>query len=130
MSEPVKVITREFRPATDSGMIFSTWRNSAYYGTSPPPRESGADFFRNLTKRINELLWDATVRIACLQDDHNIIIGYSVCTGDHLEWVYVKPAYRECGIAKELVPSTVLTYTKQETKIGHAILANRKAKEN
>jgi GNAT superfamily N-acetyltransferase len=130
MSAEVRVVCRPFDAKTDSGFVYSSWRNSAFYGASPPLREDAATFFHKQTEWIAHTLWDAKVHIACLEDSPNTIVGYSVVTGDHLDWVYVKPDYREKGIATMLIPPKVTSYTSFTTKIGRAILKKRQVKEN
>lgn len=130
MDEPVIIVSREFDPKKDSPFVFSSWRNAAYYSASPARVEPPAEFFKMMTERIARTLFDAKVRIAGVKGDPDTIIGYSVVTGKHLDWVYVKPSFRECGVASSLVPTGIETYTSDLTKIGRAILDKRKAKEN
>lgn len=126
----VTVVIREYDPKMDNACIFTTWRNSAYYGASPPHRGSGSEWFKAKTEEIAKLLWEAKVRIACIEESPDVILGYSVSTGTHLDWVYVKPNYRERGIGTLLVPVNIASYPNETTKIGRAILDGKKNKEN
>lgn len=47
-----------------------------------------------------------TIKIACLKDEPDTIIGYSILTADYqgITWVYVKKKWRRNGIAKSLLP--------------------------
>lgn len=131
----VKVILRSFHPDLDNACIYSTWRNSAFFGV--PRRTSEAKalaektriaFFKKMTKEIRDILRLATVRIACLEEDPGMIVGYSVSTGTHLDWIYVKVEYRLKGIGRMLMPKDTTTVTAHITKIGEAILENHKFK--
>ena len=125
--ETAKVVIRQFNPNTDSAMVYSTWRNSAYYGV--PRRTNDAKlFFKNMTRAIREILKTAQVRVACLDDDPLFIVGYAVFTGIHLDWVYVKADYRKKGVGTLLVPKNVETVTSYETKIGKFIIEKKKLK--
>lgn len=135
MDEPnsideVKVILRLLRE-DDLACIYSTWRNSAYFGMEK--KERNADrFFKKQTAIISQTLSDALVRIACLEEDPNMIIGYAVSTGDHLDWIYVKVEYRNKGIGTMLFPKNIKTVTPRQTKIGSVITKKKKLniKEN
>lgn len=121
--EEVEVILRSMSE-DDLPCIYSTWRNSAYFGMEK--REQNADkFFKKQTANISQVLSDALVRIACLKDDPNMIIGYSVSTGDHLDWIYVKVEFRNKGIGRLLFPKNIKTVTTRQTKIG-AVIARKK----
>lgn len=58
------------------------------------------------------------IKIACLNEDPDVILGYSVMEGDHtLHFVFIKEIWRKMGIAKQLVPKSVVT-TTHLTKVG------------
>lgn len=135
VSGDVNIVLRTYHPESDEGFIYSTWRNSSYYGSGV--HQGGADkFFKKQTAKIKQILKDALIFIACLEDDPMTIIGYSVTTGTHLDWIYVKPGEDDCfrkkGIATMLMPKTIQTVTHQLTKIGREIVIkkNLKTKEN
>lgn len=123
----VSIVVRDFYPDWDSACIYATWRNSAYYGV-PRGTECPKGFFSNLTQKIKEILKTAKVRIACLSDDPSIIIGYSVVSGTHLDWIYVKTEYRHMGIGKMLFPKDIETVTDHFTKIGRVIAEKKNLK--
>lgn len=125
----VNVIMRPFNPAQDQAFIYTTWRNGVYYGPNNLREKDSKPVFKELTAKIRDILSKATVKIACLEGSHFVIIGYVVYTGTHLDWVYVKEDYRQKGIASLLVPKEIETVTSTLTKIGKAILEKKK-KEN
>lgn len=65
------------------------------------------------------------IKIMCLKSDLDIIIGFSVTEIRQnqviLHWVYVKPDWRDNGLAAMLV-SPEVTHTTHLTKTGRAIL--------
>lgn len=126
MDESLEIIIRDFNPETDSGMVYSSWRNGSFYGREQD--EEPATFFRKKTKEIKEILRNAAVRVACIKSEPDIIIGYSVFTGTHLDWIFVKINYRRQGIATLLFPKTTETVTSDVTKIGDAIIQKKKLK--
>lgn len=133
MSEQVKVIVRDFRPKEDEAMIYSTWRNSAFYGASATAeqkrfQEDPKIFFRRLTATIRDTLRGALVLIACVEDAPEVILGYSVSTGSHLDWIYVKLEFRGKGIGAALMPKSIETVTANLTKIGATIVEKKKLK--
>jgi hypothetical protein len=90
----------------DMNFIYSTWLKGLRYGN---------DWFSFITKeayftfyhRIIELILNkphVIIQIACLKEDPDVILGYSVYEGFVLHWVFVKSAWRKIGIAKDLVP--------------------------
>jgi len=123
----VSIVTRDFYPDLDSACIYATWRNSAYYGV-PRGTECPKGFFSDLTQKIKEILPAASVKVACLKEDPATIIGYSVATGTHLEWIYVKVDYRHMGIGKMLFPKNIETVTDHFTKIGRVIAQKKNLK--
>ncbi len=125
--DSVKIVLRAFIPESDSACIFTTWRNSAYYG-SGGHGESANRFFKKHTAVMKDILRVASVRIACLEDHPDTIIGYSVYTGNHLDWIYVKVDFRCKGIGSLLMPKNIESVTDPVTKIGHAIFEKKKLK--
>jgi hypothetical protein len=114
----------------DEPFIYSTWRNGLFYGSlnkeNFPPAEQ---FFREYTARIKQILAlpkdFLDIRVACIQDAPEVIIGYAVFTGDlHLEWVYVKDQFRGKGVARFLTVRTK-TVSPELTKSGAAIVKKK-----
>lgn len=128
----VKIVIRDFDQQRDEACIYSTWRNSAYYTASKLPDGDPKAFFSRVSKIIKTILETAKVRIACLLDSPQTIIGYSVSTGDHLNWIYVKESYRNIGVATMLWPKEIKTVTCYMTKMGAKIADKKKIeiKEN
>jgi len=113
-----KVVLRAFDPITDAAIIYSTWRHALW--SSDRRDDESERFYRAETKAIKRILPVAQVRIACLSDDASIIIGYSVMTGRNLEFVFVKPDFRQKGIG-ELLTRGFKTYSEPRTTLGRAI---------
>lgn len=68
---------------------------------------------------------DVYVRVCCLREDPDVILGYAICEGDHiLHYVHVKEAWRKFGIATSLLPKKfdVITFV---TLIGFIIVTKK-----
>lgn len=54
------------------------------------------------------------VKVACLKEDQDVILGYSILSADFqtLHWVFVKSAFRKQGIARMILPQypSVITH--------------------
>jgi hypothetical protein len=124
--ETTKVIVRRMDPIKDAPLIYSSWRNSIWYDEERDER-LGSQFFSLMTSRIkNHLRHQQTeVRIACLSDDLDFIIGYSVFSGTKLLWVYIKIRYRNKGIGK-LLTQGLRTVATPMTKTGRNIVSKKK----
>jgi len=59
----------------------------------------------------------ATVRLAALSDDNDVVLGFSVIEGPVLHYVHVPRAYRKQGIGRLLVPNEIKWFT-HITKLG------------
>jgi hypothetical protein len=123
--KPATIVLRKFDPEGDSGFIYASWRNALWFDDKIRDERLAHSFFSKASKAIKAVLAYPTlsVRIACLQDDHNLIVGYSVLVGDHMDWIYVKIDYRNKGIGR-LLSRGVKTYSDPQTTIGKAILAS------
>lgn len=85
--------------------------NGLYYGDSWFSQTNKKDFMAGYGK-VGEFFTispSVTILVACLTEDPNIILGYSIFSADEttLHWVYMKKKWRKLGIAKAMVPSTI-----------------------
>lgn len=124
--DTASVIIRPFNKEEDQAMIYSTWRNSSYYSAVKRPEGIARKVFKQKSIDINTILNNATIRIACLEDSPLTIIGYSISSGDHLNWIYVKDDYRRKGIATLLLPKNIKTVTEELTQIGKYLTDKKK----
>jgi hypothetical protein len=60
------------------------------------------------------------IRVACLESDPDVILGFSVAQNNVLHFVFVKPQWRKIGIAKMLVPEGIDTVSGF-TRVGDVI---------
>lgn len=68
---------------------------------------------------LEKVMQYVTVKVACLKEDPSIILGYVVLSPDQttLHWVFTKKSWRNIGIAKSLVPTSIKKVTHL-TKLG------------
>lgn len=121
------VIIRNYKEDSDAPFLFATWRKSIWFENKNNTDSIDPIFFRLKTKQIKLILENphCNVKIACLNDDHDQIVGYSVMIGSEIKFVYVKIEYRKQGIAKLLTRGFIFV-SKPETKIGASIVRNHK----
>lgn len=109
------ISVRDAVPADDS-FILSTWLKRLYHDNDEKSyigEMNSDDFYLNYEKVIKYILKKPAVwvRIACLKDDPDVIVGYAVIEKNILHWVYTKKGWRELGIAKKLVPPYITHFT-------------------
>lgn len=130
----------EIRPMaeTDLPFIYSTWIHAIYNGNrwdknmlihKGPPFDFYSEmdepiFHENYRKVIERLMRRSSVKVACLKEDNDVILGWSCSEPEVLHFVFVKDAWRRMGIAKDLVPGNIqfithLTKIGQYAKKGH-----------
>lgn len=128
MSEAA-VTVRQYDSERDAAMLFSTWRNALWFDMANRDETKNHKFFRDCTRLIKTILAheDAAVRVACLSDDPNLILGVSVVNKDNLIWIYVKADYRGRGIAT-LLAKGISTVSNPSTRIGKAIVKKKELK--
>lgn len=126
MNKTDLIATRDATPA-DSGFIFATWLRGLRYGNSWFELIESVVYFKVYHDFIESILNRPTtvIKIACLKDDPEVILGYSVYSGTSLHWVFVKKAWRSIGIARSLVPTNTTTVTHM-TNVGLSILKKHK----
>ena len=77
-------------------------------------------FFQKYKLIIQLLLERADVKVACLEEDPDVALGYCVSRGHCLDWIFVKKAWRRLGIAKALV-SPDINRCSHLTKLGRTL---------
>lgn len=95
----------------DGPFIYSTWLRGLYYGNDWFRKIDKTSFFDKYRIVVNNLLTRSTVRVACLEDDQDVIVAYVVYSGNCLHWVYVKKDWRKLGIATALIPDSIEVVT-------------------
>lgn len=117
---------------SDKNLILSTFLKGLYYGYGEenPPSIWGHDvdkrIFMDNYKKVAAAFLDSpkvTIAVACLPDDPDTILGYSILgtSGSVLHWVFVKSVWRNKSIAKTLVPASITTVTHL-SKLGKELL--------
>lgn len=131
-----KVIVRPFNESQDAGFLFSSWPKGVYHSSAHHIELHKEEFFRIFYDYVKEMIASADISIACMSDDHDTIIGYSVIYECELQWIYVKELFRRHGIATLLVKNQIIDGFNEQnlTKAGLAIIRkhpelNQKEKE-
>lgn len=101
----------------------ATWLRGLYYGESWFSSIDKRIFMTNYKQFLEAILAKSDIKVACLCDDKDIILGYSVLSKANptLHWLFVKSAFRKQGIGKSLVP-TEITYVSHLTELGKNLL--------
>jgi hypothetical protein len=120
------ITTRGYLPE-DRSFILACWLRGLYYGNTFFSEIPKNIFMEHYHQVLEKFLDNPNVNIAvsCLKDDPQVILGYSVsrvsAQGDGiLDWVFVKTAWRNIGIAKSLVPNN-FKWASHTTKLGRAL---------
>ena len=97
----------------DRNFILATFLRGLYYGDSWFSIIPKQVFMENYKKVIIALLKIRLVKVACLKEDPDVILGYCIMTPDQttVDWVFVKSAWRKQGIGSHLIPHSVATFT-------------------
>lgn len=111
---------------SDRNFILATWLRGLRYGNEWYQQIESKAYFHIYHQVVNNLLNrpGVTVKVACLKDDPEVILGYSVSEGTRLHWVQVKSAWRNIGLANSLVSPEITTATHL-TRVGKSILIKK-----
>lgn len=114
---------RDMRPG-DKNFILATFLRGLYYGDSWFSLIPKDIFMENYKKVAEALVANQNVKVACLKDDPDTIIGYSILSHDYqtLHWVQVKSAWRKHGVARALTPAHP-TQVSHLTKLGLQLMS-------
>jgi hypothetical protein len=93
----------------DKNFILATWLRGLRYGNDWFEAIDPDFYFKHYNAVLEHILTrpDAAIMVACLKDDPEVILGYSVFSGTRLDWVFVKKNWRAIGIAKSLIPPNI-----------------------
>ncbi len=107
----------------DRDFIFATWLRGLRYGNDWFEAIDSIAYFQIYHAALERALDNSnnSIKVACLKDDPEVILGYAVYAGNRVDFVFVKKAWRSIGIAKSLIPVTMDTVTHL-TKVGVSIL--------
>ncbi len=116
---------RDFKE-DDRKFIKATFLKGLYFGDSWYSLIPNAIFVDNYTKVADALLSspNTIVKVACLKDDADVILGYSILGHQFstVHWVFVKSAWRKGGIGRALVPLRPDTVTHL-TALGKSLMS-------
>lgn len=107
----------------DKSFIMATWLKGLRYGCEIFKEIPSDIYFKNYHRILESILTnpETEIRVACLKDDRDVILGYSVSKDNALHFIFVKSEWRQIGIAKSLVSPKIDTVTHL-TKVGSSIL--------
>lgn len=115
---------RDYSPS-DHNAIYKAWLAHAYYDNEMFRLMPHPLFRQRYAPVLDRIISQATVKVACLIEDADAIVGFAVYRGDVLHFVAVKKPWRKLGVATALVPAGISTYT-HVTTIGKAISRKKK----
>lgn len=95
----------------DKNLIYSSWLKGLRHGNDWFTLIDSKSYYKTYHDIVEALLSEATVKIAHLKSDKDVILGYSVSSEKTLHWVFVKSLYRGKGVGKTLVPEGFDTVT-------------------
>lgn len=117
----------KIRPAvaSDKSLILSTFLKSLYYSNDFYGQIDQKAYFDGYGRVIEHLLQKSVLRplVACLADEPEVVLGWALVEPEAsvIHYCYVKKAWRNQGIAKQLVQGLELKICTHLTKAGNAI---------
>jgi GNAT superfamily N-acetyltransferase len=120
MSEIYEI--RDYKPE-DKSFIMATFLRGLYYGDSWFSLMPKDLFMKNYKLIAEALLAKHIVKVACLIEDRDVILGYSMLSKDFstVHFVFVKTLFRKQGIGRALLPQYPSCVTHLTT-LGRSLL--------
>ncbi len=110
---------------SDKNFVMATALRGLFYGESWFSEIKKDTFMSHYHKTLEYILAKDTTQvvIACLKEDPDIILGYSILTplSDTAHFVFVKKSWRGIGIGRSLIPETTKRVTHL-TKVGLVLI--------
>ena len=110
-------------PNSYKNLVFSKWLRSLRYGNDYFKLIDSDSYYKTYHAFIDLLLHkpETLVRLAVLTEDNDVVLGFSVCRGNILDYVHTHKDMRKQGIATSLVPSSSINTITHLTKTGMSI---------
>lgn len=118
MDKAELIVFREMAK-NDLNFIYTSWLRGFRFGNDWIKEIDSDTYYEEYQKVIDGLLKKASVLVACLKDDPDVILGYSVKRDDVIDWVFVKKAWRKFGLGNKLIGN--VKFCTHLTYIGNAI---------
>lgn len=129
MNKTDLIAIRDANP-DDKNFIFSTWLRGLRYGNDWFELIDKDIYYKVYHKVLEKLLTSGVeIKVACLKEDHGVILAYSVYKNNTLHWVFSKKSWRGIGLMRDLVPRHIDTIS-HVTAIGKSIAIKRGWKFN
>lgn len=116
------IVIRNINPVKDHSFIMATLLRGLYYGDSWFS-EIKKSVFMTTYHGVGEAMLSTpgmTVKVACLRDEPDAILGYCIYSKHILNYIFIKRAWRNIGLATMLLPAGI-TQVSHLTKTGLAI---------
>lgn len=113
-------------PVSFRALILSRWKRSLRYGNDYFRLIQPNAYYRAYDAYLGRLLGDprVAIRLAVLDEDPDVVLGFSVCRGSVLDYVHVHAHQRRLGIGRSLVPPGIDTISHL-TKTGLLLWSNK-----
>ncbi len=101
----------------DRNFILATFLRALYHGGSQYSLMHKNTFMGHYKHMAEALVDHQNIKVACLTEDPSVILGYSISIPHKqaLTFVFVKQAWRNIGIAKDLVLENTKFFTHYTT---------------
>jgi GNAT superfamily N-acetyltransferase len=121
ISYPGNKLPEAYKP-----LVFSKWLRSLRYGNDYFKLMEPVSYYHSYHLFIEKLLANpsSVVRLAVLQDDYDVVLGFSVCRANVVDYLHVQRDYRRKGIGTALVPADTAIVTHL-TRNGMSFWASR-----
>ncbi len=108
-NDMLALVTFRLYKDSDEAYVMATWLRGLYYGNEFFKLIPKGIFMDNYKLALTQLVKNSVVMVAVLQEDPDIILGYSVMNNqlDVCHWVNVKLAWRYKGLGRALLPKSV-----------------------
>ncbi len=97
-----EVIIRSFKPIQDIPFIISSFRKNSFF-SGINVTCTWNEWYDEFKSYWDEILPVSNILIACLIDDPEQLLGYSIILNQTIQFFFVKPGYRKSDIAKLLL---------------------------